>query len=87
MSGENRPGEPAPLTRLEARRSRAFLDGCSHEGLRRALRLLRRQASHPGEINPAAAQYDGIATVAQVRAAYRRRGWKLPQITRWERAE
>ena len=49
-------------------------------------RLLRRQDARPAEINPAAAQYDSHATPSSVRAEYRRRGWKLPKLTRWERS-
>jgi hypothetical protein len=55
--------------------------------LRRALWLLRRQDARPGEINPAAAQFDELATAASVRAEYRRRGWKVPKPTRAERVE
>jgi hypothetical protein len=36
------------------------------------------QDARADEINPAAAQYDGLATAASVRAEYRRRAWKVP---------
>ena len=55
----------------------AFLQSLTRAQLRRALWLTRRQAARPDEINPAAAQYDGLATPASVRAEYRRRGWKV----------
>lgn len=64
-----------------------FLAALDRAGLRRALWLLRRQDAHPFEINPAAAQYDNLATPASVRAEYHRRGWKVPKPTRAERAE
>lgn len=64
---------------------RCFLADQDRPGLRRALALLRRQDARPSEINPAAAQYDGLATTASVRAEYRRRGWKVPKRTRYER--
>jgi hypothetical protein len=64
---------------------RGFLSTLNREGLRRALWYCRRQDSRPGEINPAAAQYDGLATSASVRAEYRRRGWKVPRLTQAER--
>lgn len=63
----------------------AFLAALDRSDLRRALRLLRRQAARPHELNPAAAQYDGLATAGSVRAEYKRRGWKLPKATAWER--
>lgn len=63
---------------------RAFLASLDRGELRRALRLLRRQDARPNEINPAAAQYDGLATRHSVYAEYRRRGWRLPKLTRWE---
>lgn len=66
---------------------RKFLAGLDRAGLRRALWLLRRQDARPDEINPAAAQYDRLATASSVRAEYRRRGWKVPKPTRAERAE
>lgn len=65
----------------------AFLTALDRHDLRRALWLLRRQRARPYEVNPAAAQYDGHATEYQVRAEYRRRGWKLPKSTRAERPE
>jgi len=64
---------------------RSFLAALDRAQLRRALRLLRRQDARPREINPAAAQYDCLATSASVRAEYRRRGWKVPVRTAWER--
>lgn len=64
---------------------RAFLAKLDRPGLRRALWLTRRQDARPAEINPAAAQYDNLATPASVRAEYRRRGWKVPKPTRAER--
>lgn len=63
---------------------RSFLAGITRSSLRRALWFLRRQDARPNEINPAAAQYDGLATVASVRAEYRRRGWRVPRPTRAE---
>ena len=71
---------------LWPRYDRGFLASLDRPGLRRALRLLRRQDARPAEINPAAAQYDSHATPSSVRAEYRRRGWKLPKLTRWERS-
>lgn len=65
--------------------SRAWLAGCGRPELRRALWLLRRQDARPHEVNPAAAQYDRLVTTGQVRAEYRRRGWKLPKMTKGER--
>jgi hypothetical protein len=64
---------------------RKFLHDLDRSGLRRALWLLRRQDARPHEPNPAAAQYDGMATAGSVRAEYRRRGWRLPRLTRAER--
>jgi hypothetical protein len=64
---------------------RAFLQRLARGDLRRALRLLRRQKARPHELNPAAAQYDGLATVGSVRAEYRRRGWKLPEVSNFEK--
>ena len=64
---------------------RAFLARLDRADLRRALWLTRRQDARPHEINPAAAQYDGLATPASVRAEYRRRGWKVPKPTLAER--
>lgn len=64
----------------------SLLQGMDRTDLRRALWLLRRQRARPHEINPAAAQYDAVATEYQVRAEYRRRGWRLPRPTRAERA-
>ena len=66
---------------------RAFLAGCDRQDLRRVLRLMRRQDARPGESNPAAAQYDGLATASSVRAEYRRRGWKIPKPSRAECVE
>jgi hypothetical protein len=63
---------------------REFLRMLDRPGLRRALWLLRRQDARPRESNPAAAQYDNLATTSAVRAEYRRRGWKLPKPTRSE---
>lgn len=67
--------------------SRSFLAALDRGELRRALWLLRRQDARPYEVNPAAAQYDELATAAAVRAEYRRRGWKVPKLTRAERSE
>jgi hypothetical protein len=64
-----------------------FLAALDRAQLRRALWLLRRQDARPAEINPAAAQYDQLATTGSVRAEYRRRGWKVPKPTRAERKE
>lgn len=64
---------------------REFLASLDRRGLRRALWLLRRQDARPSEPNPAAAQYDGLATASSVRAEYRRRRWKLPKLTLAER--
>ena len=58
---------------------REFLSKLDRAGLRRALWLTRRQDARPHEVNPAAAQYDGLATPASVRAEYRRRGGKVPE--------
>lgn len=66
---------------------REFLAKLDRAGLRRALWLMRRQDARPWEINPAAAQYDGLATAGSVRAEYRRRGWKIPKPSRRERKE
>lgn len=66
---------------------RGFLAGLDRLGLRRALWCLRRQDARPHEINPAAAQYDGLATAGSVRAEYRRRGWAIPKPSRAERVE
>lgn len=63
-----------------------FLAGLDRQGLRRALWLLRRQRARPTEPNPAAAQYDRLASEGQVRAEYKRRGWKVPKPTRAEQA-
>lgn len=52
----------------ERRRIHAFLSRLDRPGLRRALWLLRRQDARPNETNPAAAQYDDLATPATVRA-------------------
>ena len=67
--------------------NREFLAGLDRKGLRRALSLLRRQDARPHESNPAAAQYDGLATASAVRAEYRRRGWKVPKPSRAERVD
>jgi hypothetical protein len=64
---------------------RSFLATLGRFDLRRALRLLRRQETRPYEVSPAAAQYDGLATAGAVRAEYRRRNWKLPKPSRFER--
>jgi uncharacterized protein (DUF3084 family) len=64
-----------------------FLARLKRPELRRALWLLRRQDAKPSEINPAAAQYDRLATAGAVRAEYRRRGWKVPKPARAERSE
>ncbi len=64
---------------------RSFIAALERVDLRRALWLLRRQDARPHEINPAAAQYDGLATASAVRAEYKRRGWKVPKPTRHER--
>lgn len=66
---------------------REFLAGLDRAGLRRALWYTRRQDARPHEANPAAAQYDGLATAGSVRAEYRRRGWKVPKPSRAERVE
>lgn len=71
---------------MRAQIDRQFLNGLGRADLRRALWLLRRQDARPHEVNPAAAQYDRLVTTGAVRAEYRRRGWKLPKITRGERA-
>lgn len=65
--------------------NRQFLTELGRADLRRALWLLRRQDARPHELNPAAAQYDGLATTAAVRAEYIRRRWVLPKITQGER--
>jgi hypothetical protein len=62
-----------------------FLASLCRSNLRRALWFLRRQDTHPNENNPAAAQYDGVATASSVRSEYRRRGWRIPKPTRAER--
>lgn len=64
-----------------------FLAKLGRAQLRRALWLLRRQDARPYEINPAAAQYDCLATAGAVRAEYRRRGWRVPKPSRAERVE
>jgi len=64
---------------------REFLAALDRNDLRRALWLTRRQQTRPHEINPAAAQYDRLATPSSVRAEYKRRGWKVPKPTRAER--
>lgn len=67
--------------------NRKFLAGLDRRGLRRALWLLRRQDARPREVNPAAAQYDQLATTRSVMAEYRRRGWTVPKASAAERAE
>lgn len=67
--------------------NKSFLMRLDRTSLRRALWFTRRQETRPNENNPAAAQYDGIATAASVRAEYRRRGLRVPRPTRAERAE
>lgn len=64
---------------------RSFLASLDRAGLRRALWFMRRQDARPSEPNPAAAQYDGLATAGSVRAEYRRRGWRVPKATSAER--
>ncbi len=66
---------------------RSFIEGLDRADLRLALWLMRRQDARPHEINQAAAQYDGLATASAVRAEYKRRGWKVPALTRAERVE
>lgn len=65
--------------------NRVFLGTLDRKGLRRALWFTRRQDARPAELNPAAAQYDQLATPSSVRAEYRRRGWQVPMPTRAER--
>lgn len=65
---------------------KAFLSKLNRQQLRRALWYTRRQDARPAELNPAAAQYDGLATPSSVRAEYRRRNWRIPKPTRAERA-
>lgn len=65
----------------------AFLASLDRTSLRRALWFTRRQAARPNEVNPAAAQYDRLATASSVRAEYKRRGWKIPRSLSTERAE
>jgi hypothetical protein len=72
-------------TAAELKAMRSFLAGQDRAGLRRARALLRRLDARPHEVNPAAAQYDGLATTALVRAEYTRRGWKVPRRTKYER--
>ena len=64
---------------------REFLSKLDRAGLRRALWLLRRENARPYEVNPAAAQYSGLATLRGVHNEYRRRGWKLPKATKNEK--
>lgn len=73
--------------RLEdiVKNNRQFLAELSRQQLRRALWFLRRQDARPYEINPAAAQYDNLATASGVHAEYKRRGWKVPKPTLAER--
>lgn len=63
-----------------------FLARLPRAELHTALWYCRRQDARPYEANPAAAQYDGLATSSSVRAEYRRRGWRVPKITRSEQA-
>ncbi len=72
---------------MDKRFDRAFIACLSRADLRRALWFLRRQDARPTEVNPAAAQYDRLATAGAVRAEYRRRGWKVPRPSRAERVE
>lgn len=83
----SRARKPEAVLKETGTYDRAFLGRLDRDGLRRALWLLRRQDARPGEVNPAAAQYDGHATAGSVRAEYRRRGWKVPGPTRRERPE
>lgn len=71
----------------DLRKMREFVGSLDKAGLRRALWFLRRQDARPHEINPAAAQYDRLATPSIVRAEYRRRGFKVPKPTRAEQPE
>jgi hypothetical protein len=64
---------------------RAFLGKLDRGQLRRALWYVRRQRARPHECNPAAAQYDRLATPMSVYAEYRRRGWKIPKMTALEK--
>jgi len=66
--------------------NKEFIRSLDRQQLRRALWFLRRQDSRPYELNPAAAQYDSLASTSAIRSEYRRRGWKLPKITRGERS-
>lgn len=77
--------KPNNSRRAMQRFDREFLAKLSREALRRALWYTRRQDARPNELNPAAAQYDGLATSSSVRAEYRRRGWRIPKITCAER--
>jgi hypothetical protein len=77
---------PPKKNRLTQRFDRDFLAALDRKGLRRALWYTRRQDARPWEPNPAAAQYDRLATPASVRAEYKRRGWKIPKPTRDEQA-
>lgn len=83
----SRARKPEAVLKETGTYDRTFLGRLDRDGLRRALWLLRRQDARPGEVNPAAAQYDGHATAGSVRAEYRRRGWKVPGPTRRERPE
>lgn len=65
---------------------KTFLESLNRAQLRRALWFMRRQATHPHEVNPGAAQYDRLATASAVRAEYRRRGWQVPKPTKAEKA-
>ncbi len=62
----------------------SFIQSLSSINLRRALWFLRRQDTRPHETNPAAAQYDSLATSGSIRAEYRRRGLKIPKPTKDE---
>lgn len=64
---------------------RNFLASLDRAELRQALWFLRRQDARPREVNPAAAQYDRLATRCSVIAEYKRRGWKLPKLTQGEK--
>lgn len=65
----------------------SLLHSMDRSFLRHCLRHLRRYHSSPREANPAGAQCaDAGLTLALVRAEYRRRGWKVPKPTRWERS-
>lgn len=65
--------------------NREFLGKLDRGQLRRALWYMRRQRARPNECNPAAAQYDGLATLLSVYAEYIRRAWKIPKRTAEEK--